>query len=188
MTKKLLVLFSLFILGYSVKAQEKIESQKLGVFTSLEAQLGFDLASIFRQKPADQTYDQYFKESKPGKFNYGFTGQIGIHPISWFAISGGLRYSYIDPNFHMLYFQVQPYFFVTPPDEKQFGYVFGTFGTKINQTAANHASFGGVGVGRIEPLGKRFGQKYQIYLEDQVLDGNGTLFIGISYGIVLFSN
>lgn len=180
--KKIYYLFLLIpILGF---AQEK--PNKLGVFGSIETNIGFDLGDMIRTSNAKTDYEK--SQLPSGKFNYGFASQIGFQPLNWFALSGGLRYSYIDPNYHLLYFTVQPYFFLGDPRDEDFGFIFVNYGNKMNQTAARNGGFVGLGIGKIEPLSKRFGHKFQLYLEDQILDGNGNIFIGLSYGIVIFSN
>ncbi|MBU4538312.1 MAG: hypothetical protein L6264_10715 [Weeksellaceae bacterium] len=165
-------------------AQEK--PNKLGVFGTFDANVGFDLGDIIRTNQAKTDYEK--SQLPPGKFNYGFSSQIGFQPLNWFALGGGLRYSYIDPNYHMLYAMVQPTFFIGDRKEEDFLYIYGNYGTKINQTATKQGDFVGLGIGKIEPLGKHFGHKFQIYLEDQILDNEGNIFIGLSYGIVIFSN
>ena len=180
--KKFYFLF-LFISVFGF-AQEK--PNKLGIFGTLEVGAGFDLADIIRTNQAKT--DNEKSQLPPGKFNYGFTSQLGFQPLHWFALSGGLRYSYIDPNYHLLYAVVQPSFFLGDPKVEDFLYIYGSFGTKINHTASKNAGFAGVGVGKIEPLNRHFGHKFQLYLEDQVLEGEGNVFIGLSYGIVIFSN
>lgn len=180
--KKLLPLFLLS--SISLFSQEK--PNKLGVFVSLEANIGFDVAEMIRRNNARTEYEK--SQLPPGKFNYGFTSQIGFQPFNWFALSGGFRYSYIDPNYHLLYYVVQPNFFLGDPKDEEFAYLFGNIGSKINHTAAENAGFIGLGIGRIEPVNKYLGHKFQIYLEDQVLDGTGNIFLGFSYGLVIFSN
>lgn len=185
--KKLLFsasILALTLTSGSIFGQKK--PNKLGVFGSVEANIGFDLADIIRTKSAQSQYE--YERLPPGKFNYGFTSQVGFQPLTWLALNGGLRYSYIDPNYHMLYVTVQPQFFLGDPKDEEFKYLFLNLGQKINKTAAKDAGFVGIGVGMIEPVNKNIGHKFQISLEDQVLDGEGNVFIGVSYGIVFFSN
>ena len=178
--------FYLLLLFVSTLAFSQEKPAKLGVFGSLEASVGLDLADIIRTNNAQSDYEK--SQLPPGKFNYGFTSQIGFQPFNWFALSGGIRYSYIDPNYHLLYAMVQPHFFLGDPKDQDFLYIYGNFGTKINQTAAKNAGFAGLGIGKIEPLNKHLGHKFQLYLEDQVLDGEGNIFIGLSYGVVFLGN
>lgn len=162
------------------------QSYRLGFFTSIDANVGLDLADIIRTNQAQTEFEK--ENLPPGKYNYGFNLLAGYQPLNWFSISGGLRYSYIDPNYHMLYYKVQPQVYVGNLKDEDYTYLFANFGTKINHTAAKQAGFIGLGFGMVEPLSKRFGHQFQVYLDDQILDGSGNVFIGISYGIILFSN
>lgn len=181
--KKILLIF-LFFSSSLFFSQEK--SYKLGFFSSIDANIGFDLGDIIRTNQAQTQYEK--DQLPPGKYNYGFNFLAGYQAFKWFSISGGFRYSYIDPNYHLLYYKVQPQFYLGNLKDEDYTYLFANFGTKINQTAAEQAGFVGIGVGFVEPISKRFGHQFQINLDDQILDGNGIIFIGISYGIIIFSN
>lgn len=174
-----LILFSPLIF-----AQEK--PLKLGVFSTIDLNIGFDLPAIIKNNQAESEYEK--SQLPPGKFNYGSSFMMGFHAVSWFSVSGGFRYSYIDPNYHLLYYKIQPQFYVGNPRDEDFLYLFANFGMKLNQTAAKKAGFFGIGVGKIEPLSKRFGHQFQISLDNQVTDNESNIFLGFSYGIVLFSN
>ena len=182
--KKFYLFFVLnfFCFGFS---QEKA-NYKLGFFSSVEANFGFDLAAMIKSDRAQTEYEK--QQLDPGKFNYGFTAQVGYQPINWFAIGTGLRYSFVDPNFHVIYFTLQPYFFVGNPKDAEFTYLSLNMGRQINQTASRNAGFIGLSIGRFEPINKRFGNKFQINLETQSFDGEGTLFVGFTYGLTFFSN
>ena len=181
--KKIILIITILASGLFF-SQEK--SNKLGFFSSIDANIGFDLGDIIRTNKAQTQYE--IDQLPPGKYHYGFSAMVGYHPLNWFSLSGGLRYSYIDPNFHLIYFKVQPQVFVGDLKDEDYTYFFANFGRKINQTAAKEAGFVGIGFGMIEPFGKRFGHQFQVNLDDQIIDGSGTIFIGISYGIILFSN
>ena len=128
--KNFYLLFLIFpFLGFG---QEK--AAKLGAFSTLETNIGLDLAQMIRDGRAKTDYEK--SQLPPGKYNYGFTAQIGVQPLNWFALGGGLRYSYIDPNYHLLYAMVQPKFFLGDTRDEEFFYLFGSMGTKINRTAA----------------------------------------------------
>lgn len=181
--KRFLFIF-LIIISSSSFAQES--PKKLGVFTSFDVNIGLDLADMIRRNRVQSDYEE--SQLPPGKFNYGISGMIGFQPLKWFAISGGLRYSYIDPNYHMVYWKVEPKFIINDALDEDFGYLFVNFGNKINETNANNASFVGIGIGKTETLSKRFGHQFQVSLDFQKIDHDTNIFIGISYGIILFSN
>ena len=161
-------------------------ADRLGFYTTLDADIGLDLASIIRNTKEKTIKEQYAEP--PGKFHYGFSLLAGYQLLNRFSISGGVRYSFIDPNYHLIYYKVQPNFFLGDPKNQDFMYIFANFGSKLNHTAAKNAGFAGIGIGKIEPLNQRFGHQFQISLDDQIIDGNATVFIGLSYGIILFSN
>lgn len=176
----------LFLLFFSLFLFAQDKPNKLGVFTTIDANVGFDLGRMIRDNQAKTEFEK--SRLPPGKYNYGFSLLAGYQPLQWFSISGGLRYSYIDPNFHLLYYKIQPNFYVNDPRDGEFNYLFANFGTKLNRTAAKTAGFVGLGFGRIEPLNKKFGHHFQLSLDDQIIEGESTIFIGFSYGIILFSN
>lgn len=181
---KKILFFLLIISSAECFAQEK--SIKLGFFSSVDANIGFDLDDIIRSNQVKTDYEK--SKLPPGKFNYGLSGMIGFQLLRWFSISGGLRYSYIDPNYHLVYYKVQPQFYVGNNSDDDLNYLFFNFGNKINETAANDAAFVGIGIGRIETLSKRFGHQFQLHLDYQNLDSDANVFIGFSYGILLFNN
>ena len=181
--KKFLIFSILFISVFNFAQEKPI---KLGFFTSVDVNVGFDLGDLIRSNQAKTDYER--SQLPPGKLNYGVSGMIGFHPLKWFSISGGLRYSFIDPNYHLIYYKIQPQFYLGNNGDDDLNYLFFNFGSKLNETAANTAGFVGIGFGKIETLSKRFGHQFQLSLDDQIIDGNGSIFIGLSYGIILFSN
>ncbi|MEC5156159.1 hypothetical protein [Chryseobacterium sp. MP_3.2] len=182
MKKSLFLGFLIFASVFS--AQEK--SSKLGVFTSFDLNVGFDLGDIIRTNQAKDEYE--LSQLPPGKFNYGTSLLVGVQPLNWFSLSAGLRYSYIDPNYHLVYYKIQPNFYLGDSSDQDFLYLFANVGSKLNETAAEKASFVGVGIGKIEPLSKRFGHQFQVSLDNQIINREGNIFIGITYGIILFGN
>ena len=181
--KRTLFIF-LIIISSSSFAQES--PKKLGFFTSFDVNIGLDLADMIRRNRVQSDYEE--SQLPPGKFNYGITGMVGYQAFKWFSISGGLRYSFIDPNYHLVYYKVQPQFYLNSDSDDDFTFLFLNFGNKLNETAAKKASFVGIGIGKTETLSKRFGHQFQVSLDFQKIDHDTNVFIGISYGIILFSN
>lgn len=177
-------IFSLIFLSFCFNAQEI--SSKLGLFGSVDANIGFDVAGMIKQSQATTEYEK--QQLKPGKFNYGFSAQAGYQFANWFALGSGLRYSYVDPNFHVVYWNVQPYFFLGNSKSEDYTYISASFGKQINHTASRNAKNYGIYFGKFEPINSHLGNKFQISLDVQDFDGNGTLFLGITYGLVFFSN
>ena len=61
------------------------------------------------------------------------------------------------------------------------------YGKQINRTAINNATVIGLEIGKMEVLNNRFGHQFSINLDAQIFE-QGTLFVGFSYGITIFSN
>lgn len=180
--KKLYFLF--LLIPTIIFSQEK--SNKLGFFGTAEANVGFDVGAMIKENQVTSEYER--QKLDPGKFNYGFTTQVGFQPLQWFAMGTGLRYSYVNPNFHVIYWTLQPYFIISSPKDDEFTFISINYGSQINNTASKNAKLIGLSVGFFEPITKNLGNKFQLSLEAQNFDGNGTLFLGFTYGILLFSN
>lgn len=177
----------IFLLTNIFTFSQTKENLKLGVFGSVHADIGLDLGSIIR-KPQDPNDYYSTKDQYPTYFTYGFTGQIGYQPLNWFALATGLRYSYISPKFHNIYWMVQPYFFVSNPVDKEFRFITLNFGKQINTTQGlSNNAFLGIGAGFYDVVGERLAQKIQLNLDVQNAD-DAVWFLGISYGITIFSN
>ena len=183
--------FLCILIAALVSAQEYPNRKPLGLFSGIDANIGYDLGAIIRTatENTENIYDpyQYDTRQKPGRLNYGFTYLAGYQPFSRFSFAGGFRYSYVDPNFHIIYALAQANVYLGPLYEEDFQYIFVRGGGMLNHSAVSNAGFFGVGFGKIEPLGNHFGHFFQMYIESQVLD-QGTAFLGISYGIILFGN
>lgn len=178
------IYFLILLISNFLYSQDK--ANKLGIFAGVEANVGFDVAAMIKEKQATSEYER--QNLDPGKFNYGFTAQVGYQPLNWFALATGLRYAYVDPNFHVVYWTFQPFFIISNPKDEEFTYISANFGTQINHTASKNAKLVGLSVGFFEPITKNFGNKFQVNLEVHNFDGNSTLFVGFSYGIAFFSN
>lgn len=170
----------------SVMIFSQIKSPRImGWYTTVDANIGYDLADIIRTSLSNED-DIIYENQEFGRFNYGFSAQIGFQPIRRFSLSAGFRYSYITPNFHLLYNVFQANYFINLNQSEDFDYIFLKGGSQMNKSAVDDAGFIGIGYGKIEPLGKHFGHQYQIFMESQV-HHEGTWFIGVSYGITLFN-
>lgn len=177
----LLIFFSL--IG---SAQQK-ELYKLKFFGTVQSDVGFDLATVIR-KPDQQTGLYNAEDQSSMHFSYGFTGQVGYQPVNWLALSGGLRYSYISTKFHNVYWVVQPYFFTSDADSKDFNFLTIFFGTQLNTTQGlRNNRFFGMGLGKFDLVGNNLAQKIQLNLDIQQAE-KALWFVGFSYGITVFSN
>lgn len=91
--------FLLILLFFQLNAQHQQKDYKLGLFAEGSAHIGFDLASVIGTN-----------EDREKHLTFGLGAQMGVQPLTWLAISGGFRYSYITPNYHLLGYNIQPYF------------------------------------------------------------------------------
>ncbi|MEJ8590193.1 hypothetical protein JSO54_02960 [Riemerella anatipestifer] len=183
MYKFLVFCFTFIFLGGF--AQEK-KSDKLGIFTGVNANVGLDLASILRRNNTNTNNHTLNNSRSDEKFAYGFASELGIQPFNWFAISGGIKYNYVSDNYHLLYYIINPYIFVTKAEDHDFGYIGLKLGKQFNRSAANDTAYWGLSVGKFDAsLYRNLGQKFEISLEGYSM---GNWFIGFSYGIVFYSN
>lgn len=177
--KYLLILLS--VLGFS---QENDKLEKMGLYSTTTMNLGLDLVQMI----ADRGKSDYERQiSPPGKFNYGFTSVLGYHLFNRFAFGGGFRYSFVDDNYHLVYALFQSKIYLDDPEEEDPLFLNLNFGKQINRTATNNATVLGLEVGKMEVLNNRFGHQFSLYLDAQIFE-QGTLFVGFSYGITIFSN
>jgi hypothetical protein len=186
MMKNKLFYFAVLFIGISISAQTKSNTQKMGFYTNLDANIGFDLVTILRN---DKNKTEYEKQQEdPGKFNYGFTTTAGFQPLKWFVLGAGFRYSYIDPNNHFIYFLLQPQFILSNPQEDDPIFLKLSLGKQINQTSINNNEFLGISLGKTEVLSPRFSHYFQVNLDFQNANDGGVAFVGVSYGVQIFSN
>ncbi|QQQ29706.1 hypothetical protein [Chryseobacterium indoltheticum] len=140
-----------------------------------------------RNQNADsQYYQNYVSPYLPNDFTYGISAVGGYNFLPNFAIGTGLKYSYIDPNFHLIYWLIQPKFIFNPGDEAFFIDV--TYGKQINSSVISNSEFWGLKLGLQVAYSKRLSQEGGLFFETLQASRSNTLFIGLSYGITIFSN
>ncbi|WP_018676175.1 hypothetical protein [Riemerella columbina] len=182
MNKATLSTVLLFVFALVFSQDTKLE--KLNFFTSFNVQTGVS-ANIFLSK--NDMNDPYQKPIE-STFTYGFDAEAGYQPLSWLGLSGGVRYSYAEPNYHLMYYTLNSYFFVTNPSDLEFGYITLKYGKQFNHSLIDDASFLRLGIGKFDnSIYKKLGQKFEIYIEDQMLMEH-TWILSISYGITINSN
>ncbi|MCX8531340.1 hypothetical protein [Chryseobacterium luquanense] len=150
--------------------------------------VGYNLGNQIKdnQNKDSQYYQQYISPYLPNKLTYGMSVVGGYNFLSNFAIGTGLKYSYIDPNFHMLYWLIQPKFIFNPGDEAFFIDV--TYGKQFNKSAVSNSDFWSLKAGLQVSYSKRLSQEGGLVLEGFQLGNSSAVFIGLSYGIIVFSN
>ncbi|MEG1589927.1 hypothetical protein [Chryseobacterium sp.] len=150
--------------------------------------VGYNLGNQIKdnQNKDSQYYQQYVAPYLPNKITFGMSVIGGYNFLPNFAIGTGLKYSYIDPNFHMMYWLIQPKFIFNPGDEAFFIDV--TYGKQFNKSAVSNSDFWSLKAGLQVAYSKRLSQEGGLVLEGFQLGNSNATFIGISYGITIFSN
>lgn len=172
--------FSLLVLimMVCVKGQNKPD-YRLRAFASLDLTLGTDTRMM--KKNVEYTWDS--------SFTYGVSGQVGYQPLTWFGFSTGPRYDYIVPNHHILYWGGKGYFFLTPPEDEDFGFISLNYGKQINRNVNGTDGFLlGASVGKIMIADYHLAHKFELKFEYHFTSPKNFPTFGISYGLVLFSN
>jgi hypothetical protein len=101
-------------------------------------------------------------------------------------LAGGFRYSFIENNYHLVYVVIQPKIIFRPGDNPFFVEV--NYGKQINNAVVSNAEFWGARFGIQVSYSKRLSQEGGIILESHKFDNSNTFFVGLSYGITIFSN
>lgn len=179
--KKLLPI--VFVLISSTLFSQKKKNHKWDFFGIVQADIAFDLASLIK---GDRNYDA----NEETYFSYGSQANIGYQPLNWFALSGGLRYAYVTPKYHNLLWNIQPYFIISDPEDEDKEFLTFSLGKQINNTQGiRENSFFGLGYGKTIYTNQHLAQKVQLTLDSHFIKGKDKiLLIGISYGIIIFSN
>ncbi|WP_261511381.1 hypothetical protein [Chryseobacterium paludis] len=150
--------------------------------------LGYNLGNSIKdnQNSDSPYYQQNIAPYVPNKITYGMTVVGGYNFLPNFALGTGLKYSFIDSNFHLLYWVIQPKFIFAPGDEPFFIDV--NYAKQINNSVVSNAEMWGLKLGKQISYSKRLSQEGGIVLENHKFDQSSAFFIGLSYGITIFSN
>jgi hypothetical protein len=187
--KKALFLFLIFFsisLIYSQNTDGK--KPKMDFYINPSLNFGYNLKNSNKddQNKDSPYYQQYVAPYLPNKITYGMTVVGGYNFLPNFALGTGLKYSFIDSNFHLLYWVIQPKFIFGPGDEPFFIDV--NYAKQINHSVVSNAEMWGIKLGKQVSYSKRLSQEGGIVLENHKFDKSSALFIGLSYGITIFSN
>ncbi|SUX45450.1 Uncharacterised protein [Chryseobacterium indoltheticum] len=188
MIKNLLVILVL-LSSITVSSQvEDSKKPKMNFYFNPTLNVGYNVKNQSKrnQNVDSQYYQNYVSPYLPNDFTYGISAVGGYNFLPNFAIGTGLKYSYIDPNFHLMYWLIQPKFIFNPGDEAFFIDV--TYGKQINSSVISNSEFWGVKLGLQVAYSKRLSQEGGLVFETLQASRSNTLFIGLSYGITIFSN
>ncbi len=176
---------SLFVFSQETTANRK---QKMGFYINPALNLGYNLGNSIKdnQNKDSQYYQQYVSPYLPNKITYGITAVAGYNFIPNLALGSGLKYSFIDDNFHLIYWVIQPKVLFNVGDEALF--IDLNYGKQINHSAVSDAKFYGLKLGLQVSYSKRLSQEGGIILESHKFANSSAVFVGLSYGITVFSN
>lgn len=188
MIKNVLVILVL-LSSITVSSQvEDSKKPKMNFYFNPTLNVGYNVKNQSKrnQNADSQYYQNYVSPYLPNDFTYGISAVGGYNFLPNFAIGTGLKYSYIDPNFHLMYWLIQPKFIFNPGDEAFFIDV--TYGKQINSSVISNSEFWGLKLGLQVSYSKRLSQEGGLVFETLQASRSNTLFIGLSYGITIFSN
>jgi len=186
---KNLFLFSFLLISVKIFSQEEVTKKpKMDFYFNPSLNVGYNLGNRIKDNQNKDSYDyqQNIAPYLPNKYTYGISSIGGYQFLPNFAIGGGLKYSYIDPNFHIMYWMIQPKIIFNPGDEAFF--IDFTYGRQFNKSVVSNADFWNLKAGIQVSYSKRLSQEGGLFLEGAQLGNTGAVFIGISYGITIFSN
>lgn len=188
MKKTLLLFISLFSITLSYAQNVKNKKPKMDFYVNPTLNLGYNLGnSIQDDRNKDSAYyQQYIAPYLPNKITFGMTVIGGYNFLPNFALGSGIKYSFTDKNFHLLYWVIQPKFIIGPGDEPFFIDI--NYGKQINHSVVSNAEFWGIKLGKQVSYSKRLSQEGGLVLENHNFGKSNAFFIGLSYGITFFSN
>ncbi len=143
----------------------------------------------FNSNKKNQTSNSQYIENRSslGNLTYGITAVGGYNFLPNFALGTGFKYSFIQDNYHLIYWVIQPKIIFSPGDRPF--YIDINYGKQLNHSAVSDTEFWGGRLGMQVSYSKRLSQEGGIVFESHRLkDGADGFFIGLSYGITLFSN
>ncbi|WP_415326457.1 hypothetical protein [Chryseobacterium sp. MMS23-Vi53] len=186
--KNLLLILSLFIGCRFFSQEAETKKQKMGFYINPTLNLGYNLGNSIKdnQNKDSPYYQQYVSPYLPNKITYGITAVAGYNFIPNLALGSGLKYSFIDDNFHLIYWVIQPKVMFNVGDESIF--IDLNYGKQINHSAVSDAKFYGLKLGLQVSYSKRLSQEGGIILESHKFANSSAVFVGLSYGITVFSN
>ncbi|MGA9211853.1 hypothetical protein [Kaistella sp.] len=184
--KKIVLLFLLF--SIFVFSQEKKEKRPIqGFYFSPEVSAGFNLSNMIKENRDRDNNPNNPPVNYPNDFSYGISAVAGFNFIPNLSLGGGLKYTYTVDNFHILYGIIQPKILLNVDDGEPV-FIDLTYGFQLNKSVVDHSDLYGIKVGKLVSHTKRLSQQGGFYLEGQQLGNTGVTFVGVFYGLTIFSN
>ena len=183
MMKNLFLLGLLFTSALFSAQETETGKPKMDFYFNPALNLGYN----GNYKKPEAVNSQYIQPGHLGKITYGITAIGGYNFLPNFAVGTGLRYSFAENNNHMVFWMIQPKIIFSPGDRPF--YIDLNYGKQINHSAVSDSELWGARLGMMVSYSKRLSQEGGIVLEAQKIQGDSNaLFIGLSYGITIFSN
>lgn len=188
MKKISFLVLTLFSFYKAFSQEAKPMKSTMGFYVNPALNLGYNLGNSIKdsQNKDSQYYQQNISPYLPNKITYGITAVAGYHFIPNLALGSGLKYSFIDDNFHLIYWVIQPKVIFNVDDESVF--IDLNYGKQINHSAVSDSKFYGLKIGLQVSYSKRLSQEGGIILESHKFANSSAVFVGLSYGITIFSN
>jgi hypothetical protein len=180
--RNLFLIVSLFSCCKFFSQETAVKKQKMDFYFNPSVNVGFKLNK--EKKVPNNT--QYIQPKAPNKIAYGITAIGGYNFLPNFALGSGLKYNFIQDNYHLIYWVIQPKFIFDPGDRPF--YIDVNYGKQINNSVVSDSEFWGARLGIQVSYSKRMSQEGGIFFEGYKLGNANPFFIGLSYGITIFSN
>ena len=158
-----------------------------GFYFSPEVSVGFNLSNIIQGNRDKENNPYKHPQNNPNDFSYGISAVAGYNFIPNLSLGGGLKYTYTTDNFHILYGIIQPKILFNVDDGEPV-FIDLTYGFQLNKSVVDNADLFGLKVGKLVSHSKRLSQQGGLYFEGQQLGNTGVTFVGIFYGLTIFSN
>ncbi|QOW09722.1 hypothetical protein Q73A0000_04750 [Kaistella flava (ex Peng et al. 2021)] len=183
MKKLSLLLLLVSIFGFGQTEKRPIQ----GFYFSPEVSAGFNLSNII-QGNRDRDNNPYNPPvNYPNDFSYGISAVTGFNFIPNLSLGGGLKYTYTTDNFHIVYGIIQPKILFNVDDGEPV-FIDLTYGFQLNKSVVENSDLFGIKVGKLVSHSKRLSQQGGLYFEGQQLGNTGVTFVGLFYGLTIFSN
>lgn len=180
---KLSIFLLIFSFCKAFSQDTETGKSKMDFYFNPSLNVGFNINK--KNKTSNSQYIE--NRSSLGNLTYGITAVGGYNFLPNFALGTGFKYSFIQDNYHLIYWVIQPKI-IFSPGERPF-YIDINYGKQLNHSAVSDTEFWGGRLGMQVSYSKRLSQEGGIVFESHRLkDGADGFFIGLSYGITLFSN
>lgn len=183
MMKNFLLMIGILSSAVIFSQEKDAKKEKMDFYFNPSLNVGLNLQTRDNQF----TNSQYIEPKRVGKISYGVTAIGGYNFLPNFALGTGFKYSFIEDNYHLVYWMIQPKIIFSPGDRPF--YIDLNYGKQLNNSAISDSEFWGARLGMMVSYSKRLSQEGGITFEGYQLNGKSNgFFIGLSYGITIFSN